>query len=68
MDNFFEVIRSFIIKAVVAGVIYLAFGVVSLAISGDDAQLSPAASLTALVVIVVLANIIGEKISRRKKG
>ena len=67
MNGFFEFLRSFVIKAVIAAVIYFAFGTAALAISGDDTPLSSTESLIAFVVIVISANIIGGKISCRKK-
>ena len=58
--------KSFIITALTGCAIYFVFGVVALAIGGDDTQASPIVSIIILVVIVVLANIIGDKISGRK--
>ena len=67
MGDFFEFIRSLIIKGLVACILYVVFGVIALIIFGDDAQLSMTGSGIVFVAIVVLSVIIGDKISNKMR-
>ena len=62
--NFFS---SILIKSIIAFAICCVFALVYMAIFGDDAELPMIGSILLLIGSIVAANIIVDKISKRRK-